>query len=474
MNSTKPLHTLGKQSLWYATASVAAKLAGFLVLPLFTNSTYLPVADFGYWGVIEVSLQIGIILFSLQIGNGVVQYYSKEPQKLAGTSLLTGLLLALFAGAITWIVMFSGFAEAQPLALPVAIWMAAEVMLQVTMALFRAQGQAKRWALLQSSRVIVTAGFTAYALIHGKGLAGVVWASALSTASFALLTFLWHSFTSNPALENVAATVKKMLRFSSPLMIASLSSLLLNAGDRYMLLWLSNANELAVYNLAARFASLLNMLLIQPFNLAWHPLLASLTDDQRIQESSKVYRLMTVASLVIAAGIVAGMPPLFYLMRSDAAFFASTLLTVPLCAGFIFYTLAIIEIGLLLVKGESIIVARTIGMAIGINAFLNLILIPVFDALGAAFATVGAYAFLWFLTRKNRNKILSFNVSGFSTLVLVALFSALLAIPAMYERAFLQSLLTAPLIPVLVVAALWVLRLIGPSDFRSLRTFLKF
>jgi O-antigen/teichoic acid export membrane protein len=383
-------------------------------------------------------------------------------------------MLALFAGAITWIVMFSGFAEAQPLSLPVAIWMAAEVMLQVTMALFRAQGKAQRWALLQSSRVIVTAGFTAYALIHGKGLAGVVWASALSTASFALLTFLWHSFTTKPAFENVAATAKMMLRFSFPLMTAGFSSLLLNAGDRYMLLWLSNANELAVYNLAARFSGLLNMLLIQPFNLAWHPMLASLTDEQRIHESSKVYRLMAAASLVITAGIVAGMPLLFHLMRSDTAFFASTLLAVPLCAGFVFYALAIIETGLLLVKGETIIVARAIGIAIGMNAFLNLILIPVFDANGAALATVGAYAFLWFLTRKNRNKILSFNISGLSTLTLIVLFSTLLAIPAMFERTFLQSLIAAPLIPVLVIAALWVLRLIGPSDFRALRTFLKF
>jgi O-antigen/teichoic acid export membrane protein len=463
----KFLAALSKQGLWYSIASFAAKLSGFLLLPFLTDEKLLTVSAFGVLGIVEVTLLIGVAAGSLQSGTAIIQFGITR-KDIFGSAWMVSTLGGLFAATVI-ILLFSLSGNRYG---SVALWAAAqlffEVQLQFVLSNFRSRGKAGLFSIVASIRVLLSSALIWLSLINGYGLAGVIASNALAVTVVALGALLFFLYTERPELRLTKNASYIIIQYSLPMVMSALSSVLLNAGDRYLLSWLSDGTQLGLYNLAGRFAGLVNMFVVQSFMLAWHPMLVKLNPEKHPAETVKVYRLLASALVAVAVGVSVLAVPVLHVMSGSPAYFSIGKLILLLSFGFVFYGLAAIEIGHLLSEGRTKIVSAGIGLAILLNGLLNVLVIPLLHATGAALATLACYAALWLFLLVKRSAVKPFHIPFFRVLlsVCVILASTFVFFPSA-EASFFEHLAAASLIIPATALVLILFQLITPNDFKS-------
>jgi O-antigen/teichoic acid export membrane protein len=91
-----------QDSLVYGVGNMAAKLVGFILLPLYTSR--LSVADYGILSVLEITSQLIISVFGLSLYQGFNRWYwdpdLKDKQKSVFFTVFTTLVLMAFTTAV--------------------------------------------------------------------------------------------------------------------------------------------------------------------------------------------------------------------------------------------------------------------------------------------------------------------------------------------------------------------------------------
>ncbi len=393
-----PLRRMARQGIWYAVGSALVKLSGLILLPVLTNTRFLPVADYGLWGALEISAQIAMVTLGLSLAGGLVRFYS-EPEggdrALAAawwmTVAIAGVTLAAGAAAVAWFV--------PPPLRPIYGWLlahtAGELLLAIPLAHLRARERALPHTVLQGLKLAV---LVAVALIlmmrYGQGLAGLTRALAVSTATTLLFAVVWsyRSCYLWPRVDRALAS--RILRYSAPLVLGGIGSMVLNAGDRYVLVAMRPAEDLAFYSLASRFGSVVNMVMLQPLNLAWMPLLVLLPAEQRpgVLRLLLPYLSILVCATVIVVSVFAA--PVLHLMGSDPAYNRGVALIPWIGFGFAAYTLVVVAVGVLAVFNRTRAISNSILLATALNLALNLAFVPRFGPTASAVATLISYVAL--------------------------------------------------------------------------------
>jgi O-antigen/teichoic acid export membrane protein len=216
------------------------------------------------------------------------------------------------------------------------------------------------------------------------------------------------------------------------LVLAALAGWFLNAGDRYILNWLADREAVAAYEWSARLAGLINMLLVQSFQLAFTVVgLKALASGAAgfYRRTFRHFAIWTGAAiLVLSVWTPEGMRVLIWLFDIEAAYLQASTLVFPLALGFGAYGIYIIVNNALLSSGKTgVIGANIVGVAV-LNAALNIALIPYLGALGAALSTTFSYAVLAgvaaFTARKEIAVTYPWRVAALVTILLVVLYGA--------------------------------------------------
>jgi O-antigen/teichoic acid export membrane protein len=408
-----PIRSLTGQGVWYATANLLAKAGGLLLLPLYTNSRYLAVSDYGRWGVLEVTAQMGIVLLGLQLSAGLLRFAAEETARriVARTAwtLSIGIALLLLGGA-AGLVELTG----DPVWALLCLFVAFEILLGLILGALRFEGRARLYTGLLALKLITLVGLSYLTLaIFRMGLAGVV---ASYTASSALSLLVAWALTCGrwpwgwPALDRT--WTGRLLRFSLPLVAGALGSLALNAADRYVLVALRPEFEVGLYVLAARFGGVVNMLGAQPLQLAWIPLLYRLPREERPRITQTVYSgsVLLLGALVLVTSVFS--PWVLTLMGSDAAYRAALPLVPWIGLGFAAFGLSLIWSAVLLEALRSRIVSLALAASAALNVGLNFLLVPLWGPMGAAVSTLVAYAGLLIWTYRAARPLVRIRLLG--------------------------------------------------------------
>ncbi len=70
-----------KHTLIYSFSNLVTKLAGFFLIPLYTNVSYLSAADFGLFGIIDITLTIATEVLTFGQGNSILMFNNSEEYK---------------------------------------------------------------------------------------------------------------------------------------------------------------------------------------------------------------------------------------------------------------------------------------------------------------------------------------------------------------------------------------------------------
>jgi O-antigen/teichoic acid export membrane protein len=394
-----PLRRMATQGAWYAFGNALAKLSGFILLPVLTNTAYLPMADYGRWGVYEVTVQLAVAILGLSLGIGLVRFYN-DPETGGAPAVSAAWWTTVAIGAAATILASAAIRLWAPLEQrAIQQWILAyiifELLLAIPLALLRAREQAGSHTWLQGIKLGLLVAFGLLFLAARRmGLLGLARAFAAASGITLLLALIWIKRSEFFLPRIPRAVTRTVLLFSVPLVVGGLGSMVLNAGDRYVLAHFRPSEQVALYTLAGKFGGVVNMFVVQPLNLAWLPLLFRMEERQRPEVLRLLvpYLAFTLCLAAVALSVLAG--PALILMGSAPSYRQAAPLVPWVAFGFAAYGLATVFGGIIALYKKTRVLSLWLLAAAAANIGLNFLLIPRLGPLGAAINTLIAYLVL--------------------------------------------------------------------------------
>ncbi|MBT8401246.1 MAG: polysaccharide biosynthesis C-terminal domain-containing protein, partial [Rhodothermia bacterium] len=171
-----------------------------------------------------------------------------------------------------------------------------------------------------------------------------------------------------------------------------------NSSDRYLLKWLSDPVVIAEYDWASRVAGVVNVLLVQSFQLAFLVVGLRRLDAEDVSLHREIFRHYVVWTGWALLGLAVLSGDAMQLMASvfsvDDSYVGISLLVLLVGIGFWAYGANQIVSSVLTGAGKTGVVAFCVGVAALSNIALNILLIPSFEGVGAAAATAIAFLIL--------------------------------------------------------------------------------
>lgn len=344
---------------------------------------------------------------SLGVQNGIVrfgspQYSGGESSKLKGTFLVGG-SIGVICGALIGGVLFT---QAPWLArqafddsalIPVfkifAVGLPFYVFTYLGSRMARALGVMRVDALLAS--ILQPGLFLLFAgglLLGSLGFQAILYAFLASTI-LAAAGSLYAIYRLIPVImveESPSLQVRRLLRFSLPMLGVTLANTGLAYTDRIMIGILASSGAVGVYNAAATMATQMRFAL-SSINASFSPVISDLYEQGRIDALDELYahtvRWVLIVTIPVGVILMAFPVPIMSIFGSEYVE-GSALLQVLTGAYLIITGVGSVGYMLQMSDHQDTVFAINASMAIG-NVVLNLVLIRLYGAMGAALATGG-------------------------------------------------------------------------------------
>lgn len=393
------LKRLARHTAVYGVGDLLGRAVSFLLVPLYTRR--LTPAENGLIGVAFTFIAFAGILYSLGLNQALLRYFGGAEDEAERRRTFSSALFATGAAS---------------LALSVALWAGAD---RIARLMFEADGFGRFVrmgavilfldtlsgvplnALRALERPGIYAGikfaqFTLTLLLNvvllvcaGRGMDGVFESNAVASA-FALICCLPVTFRYfRPALSGDA--LKRMLRFGLPYIPTVLAGLVTEVSDRWFVLRFSGEDEAGVYTIVYKFGMVMS-LATSAFRSAWLPFLVNLSrreDGRPLCARTMSYFLM--ASVILCVAVTLFLDEIVGVLAGPAYLRGKWSVPVVLAA-YMFYGVYVNLMAGVYVKERTRILPVIVGAGAAVNVAFNVALIPSMGMMGAAWATLAAYA----------------------------------------------------------------------------------
>ncbi|MEE9163105.1 MAG: oligosaccharide flippase family protein [Candidatus Neomarinimicrobiota bacterium] len=401
---------LGRQSLAYVVGHLATRAVSFLLLPLYTNA--LAPAEMGILSLAFAFSAFGLIVFNLGLDSALMRYYVGEPKNRQREVLATVYFSLVLVGLVLSAILLSlsprlatgVLAVDRPdwITILIAI-MFLDTLWTVPMHLFRAHQRPASYIIFSLLNVSITMGLNILLVAHYRlGVEGALLANLAASGTLFVLSlpatirWMWP-------LTYSFATLRTLLRFGLPLLVAGLFTMTIELADRYFLRWLTDLQTVGIYSAGYKLG-LLMLIVVMGFTLGWQPFLLRRGKEagaRQVFARIATYLVAIMATLLLtAAAWVDELVRLplgrFTLFGQD--YWSSTPIVPIVMLGYLFFGLYVLLMpGILLAERTRwVILFRFSGAAT--NVGLNLMLIPILGAMGAAVATCVSFAVMALFT----------------------------------------------------------------------------
>jgi O-antigen/teichoic acid export membrane protein len=254
----KSIKSAAKGTIIYGLANVSVKLIGIILIPIYTNFKYLSKEDFGVLGVMDITYQLVIIAFGLALYQALARWYY-DPEHRSSQKSMHFTVVVINASiciiSFVFVYLFSG---------------------RVSVLLFESDKYSRLiWIMFAGSSVNIVSSVSMMLLrLQEKG----VYEAAL-IGEIAGLIMISGDIVKNSILKFEYRKLARMLAYSFPLMLAAVSSVLLNTFDRYSLNFLSDLDSVGTYTLAFRIANSIKVVVITSIQLSLVPIFFKKLED---------------------------------------------------------------------------------------------------------------------------------------------------------------------------------------------------
>lgn len=405
MGTFEDLRRLTKHSLIYGVGHILSRGIGFLLLPLYTN--VLSPAEYGIVALVFTFIAFMNILFLYGLDSAFLRFYAleegpAEKKKILSTAMsmtaLTSvslfLLLFLFSEPLSRLIL--GRPESGSL-----LKMASGILFFDTLSTFpylllRLEEKSAKFISYRFVNVLLTLGLNIFLVAYlKKGVAGVFLSNLIASVFTLaiLLPIIWQRVA--PSFSGFL--MKELLKFGLPFIPAGLASMSMELIDRYMLRQMKDLEVVGVYNAGYKLG-LFMLLVVMAFKFAWQPFFLGLGGEEARAKKSfaavlTYFLLVTGFLLLVISFFVDDLVRLnfFGVTIFGPEFWSGTQVVPVILLAHVMMGLYLIFLPGIYLKKKTKFVPLFSGVGAVINILGNLLLIPRWGMLGAAWATFLGY-----------------------------------------------------------------------------------
>lgn len=387
---------LVKNTAIITIGKICTQLVTFLLLPLYT--AILSTEEYGIVDLLNNLVNLCLPIVTFQIEQAIFRYLievrnqEKEEKEIITTSIFTVILQIVIYVLIYCLV--SNFIHNDYkyfLLTNVIVCIMSSIMLQIA----RGLGDNKRYALgsfIIASLIIVfnvifitLFRWGAYGMLLANFVAHLIGSVYLFIAEKTITKISFKSFNRN--------VLKKLLKYSIPLIPNAISWWILNASDRIIITYIINASATGILSLANKFSSVY-MTVYNIFNIAWTESVALYIKDKDSEEYiSKISNIIFNLFSFMALGIIAVMPFVFDLFINEKFREAYNLIPILMVAVIFNMLIGLISV-IYVAKKDTKAIAKTSFCTAIINIIIDLAAVNFIGVYAATISTLIAYVIM--------------------------------------------------------------------------------
>lgn len=401
------LRNLVKSSGIYALASVAPPLIALALAPFLTHN--LSPSEYGVLTILTTLIGLGAGITQLGLGSAFFRAYSydfpstyERKQVLATVTALlsmTSVPVALIVFLLSPLLasLFFGYASfAGDMALAGVVILLQNLTIP-GFAWLRAENRPVFYSLLSICNLLITlvVSIVLVGFVH-LGVAGSLIATGCGYACVVLC--MMPIIVARAGVRIRTDIARSVLTFGVPQVFSFVSYWVLQLSDRYLLSVFGSLEQTAKYSVVYTLGSAMSVLVLSPFTLAWPSVMFTIArrdDAQRLFQL--VFRWFSLFLLfstfllsLVATLLLDTLFPVAY--HSSASIIPFVALSNALYGIYIVFSIGAN------IKRKTWLAAIFSAIAALVNVLLNLLLLPHYQAMGAAISTLLAYIILALVT----------------------------------------------------------------------------
>ncbi len=385
-----------------ALANILVVLSGLILLPVLTKT--LGARDFGLWVQAQVTIGLAMNIVHLGLPIGLSRFLPAQKDKrvisqnfwsVAFIVLVNGILMLLLMFVLSNLVAESLFEGATDIFKLVAFLVPVWTLDWVCLNYLRAFRQMGTYFIATTLRTYLEVGLVSYAVLTGFGVEGAI--ASLLIVRFVMLLALSGLIISRIGLSRPRfSLLKPYFQFGLPTIPGNLSSWVVNSSDRYMIGYFLGTGAVGIYSPGYTLGALIARFL-DPLSFVLPPTLSKLYDEGKIEEV-KTYigyclKYILLLAIPFCFGATLLSKPLLELLTIPEIAAKGYLVTPFVALSYLLICVYAVTAGqtLLLLKRTDVVAKAWLGAALT-NLLLNMLFIPRFGILAAAFTTLIAYS----------------------------------------------------------------------------------
>jgi O-antigen/teichoic acid export membrane protein len=411
------IKTLGAETAVYGVSTILGRFLTFILTPIYTH--FLVPGDLG----LVATIYSYIAFFNVVYGYGMEGAYMKYVSTLELGNRKENFSAPFFSVLTTSVVLTAIlFWQSGPLASLIhvpaeqtllvryaGVILLLDAITIIPFASLRMEKKAKTFVSIRLASIVLNVALNILFLVRfSMGVEGIFLSGVLSSA-FSLLLLLPHVI-SHLTRGFPDGLLRALLRFGLPSLPAGLASMMIQVIDRPILEALSGKAVVGIYQANYRLGIFM-MLVVSMFDFAWRPFFLSHAGDSEARPMFArvlTYYCLIATALFLALSFFLGdivTAPIFAGRPLVARpYWGGLAIVPPVLLGYLFLGIYNnLLAGIYIEKKTAYLPAVTISGAV-VNILANFALIPRFGMMGAAVATLAAYAVmaavLYFVVRR--------------------------------------------------------------------------
>lgn len=396
------LKKLAKETAIYGISSILSRFLNFLLVPFYTN--FFSARDYGLIANIYAYIAFLNVIFAFGMESSYMKYSSlaeteKEKKKIFSIAYLT-ILVVSFISIIfliffkDYVLVFFDLYEDKYLYYALAI-LFVDALNVLPYAELRMSSKALFFASTKSLNIFINVLLNIlFIAIYNFGVEGVLLANLI--ASLSSLAILLRTTIKSFIFSLNWVDLKKLLKFGLPYLPAGLAAIALQVIDRPILLKLTSMEKVGIYQANYKLGVFM-MLFVSMFQYAYQPFFLQRAKDKDAKEifanTLKYFLLASSLILIFLSYFIENICQITILGKSIIAKeYWTGLSIVPIVLlAYLFNGLYVNFTAGIFIKEKTIY--STIATSIGAlsNIAFNFTLVPIYDIIGAAVATLLSY-----------------------------------------------------------------------------------
>ncbi|MDE5899327.1 MAG: lipopolysaccharide biosynthesis protein [Treponemataceae bacterium] len=405
---------LAKNILRLTAGQFGTKILGFFLVPLYTR--VLTSAEYGTYDLYSVTVSLFVPVLTLNIADSATIFLldRKNPRECVVSVGLKCYLcsLAVFAAAVCANHAFSFLPLFNEYPLFLFLMFALSGLSQLLLSCARGLDRIRDVSVsgVLCSAVVIALNLVLLLPLR-MGLAGYYLAfigGALVQSVYLCVSLRILSLVRTGRREQNLG--REMLSYSCPMMLNSVSWWVNSVSDRYIVAWLCGVVQNGIYSVAYKIPSVLNML-HGIFSQAWT--LSAVQDfdgNDRSGFFSRMYGLYNACMVCLCSLLIVCARPMARILYANDFYGAWRFVPFLLVAS-VFGAMSGYLGGIFAAVRDSKSFAVSSAAGALLNIVLNVVLIRLVGAMGAAAATLASYTLVWVMRMRRAKKIMRLNVS---------------------------------------------------------------